>query len=186
MLNRFRIASLVAMAILAVMLGGPGPAAASPSLPADGPSEAVFAWSGYSAQALSVGGPLASADVQLGIVHVAMHDTVVALGLRAHPFVSRLPASPGASAPAAIAAAAYTVLIERLPTRRAFLDATYQRYLAGIPHGAAEDRGVELGRRVAATVLAWQARDGWDSTVPYVPSAASPARTAPYVPPPTR
>jgi hypothetical protein len=167
--RRLPTLALVVVAVAATSLGLAGPAEATRRSPADGPSDAVRAWSGYSAQAISASQPSASATVQLGIVHVAMYDTVFALGLPTRPFPDQVHTRPDTSAPAAIATAAYTVLVARLPTRRAYLDATYQEYLAGIPAGAGKDRGVDLGRRVAVRVLAWCAGDGWHSTVPYVP-----------------
>ena len=75
----------------------------------------------------------AASPVLLGIAHVAMYDTAVALGLRAEPFLHREPAARHTSAEAAVAAATYHVLVVRLPGQRDFLTATYRRYLAGIP-----------------------------------------------------
>jgi hypothetical protein len=178
MWNRYRIARSVLTGVLAAAgvlvvpmvatsLGSAGPAQATRRSPADGPSGAMLAWSGYGAQAASAGQPPASVTVQLEIVHIAMHDTVVALGLRGQLFPVGVHMRPDTSAPAAIAAAAYTVLVARVPSERAFLDATYREYLAAIPDGAAKNRGVELGRAVAARVLDRRAGDGMD-TVPYV------------------
>jgi hypothetical protein len=181
-IRRLPTLALVAVAVLFTTLGAAGPAEATRRSPAEGPSDAMIAWSGYSAQALSAGQPPASANVQLGIVHVAMYDTVVALGLRTQPFLIRVPVRLDTSAPAAIAAAAYTVLVARLPSQRPFLDATYQEYLAGIPDGAAKSRGVELGRRVAATVLSWRAGDGMDRTVAYVQPTPGPGVWEPTAP----
>jgi hypothetical protein len=186
MWNRYRIAravltgvlatvgGLVVAPMLATSLGAAGTAEATPRLPADGPAAAVLAWSGYGARAASIGQPPAGVMVQLGIVHTAMHDTVVALGLRDRPFPVGVYARPDPSAPAAIAAAAYTVLIARVPTQRAFLDAAYQEYLARIPDGAAKNRGVELGRRVAVGLLDRRAGEGMDDADPRVLGTSPP------------
>ena len=148
---------VVVLPVLATWLGVAGPTQTTRLSPAQGsfggPSDAMRTWSGYAAQAAAVGQPSTSVVVQLEIVHSAMHETVVALGLDGRPLPVRVRPVPDASAPAAIAAAAHTVLTARLPTQRAFLDSIYREYLAGIPDGAAKNRGVELGRGAAARVL---------------------------------
>jgi hypothetical protein len=182
--RRLLTLALVVVTAVATTVGLVGPAEATRSPAANGPADAVLAWSGYGAQAISAGRPAASVMVQLGIEHVAMYDTVVALGLRSRPFLVRIQARPGTSAPAAVAAAAYTVLVERVPTQREFLDATYRDYLAGIPDGAGKSRGVALGRRVATAVLAWRADDGMDRSVPYVQPTPGPGVFEPTAPTP--
>jgi hypothetical protein len=154
--------------------------------PADAgqPADPVLAWSGYGAQAITAGRAPASAMVLLGIEHVAMYDTAVALGLRAEPFVIRLRAQPGTSSAAAIATAAHHVVAARVPAQQAFLDATYANYLAGIPDGAGKRRGVDLGRRIAAAVLAWRAHDGLDNQVTYVQPPPGPGVWEPTAPAP--
>ena len=177
MRNRYRIARsvlgvvlatvgvLAVLPVLASSRGGAGPVQPTRSSAADGPSDAVLAWSGYATQAAAASQPPVGVMVQLEIVHAAMHDTAVALDWRGRPFLIGVYPRPEASAPAAIAAAAYTVLIARLPTQRAFLDAIYQEYLAWIPDGVAKNRGVELGRRFAQRVLGRRAGDGMDLDV---------------------
>jgi len=178
-----RIASII-VAVIATTFGVTGPAEATRPSAADGPADAVLAWSGIGAQAISTGRPPANIMVQLGIEHVAMYDTAVALGLPGRPFRVAEHARPGTSAPAAVATAAYTVLIGRIAAARTFLDNTYRDYLAGIPDGVAKSRGVELGRRVGASVLAWRADDGMGNTVPYVQPAPGPGVWEPTAPTP--
>ena len=176
--------ALVVAAIVATTFGVARPAEATHGHAADGPADAVLAWSAIGAQAISAGRPAASVMVQLGIEHVAMYDTAVALGLRARPFLVRLHARPDTSAAAAVATAAHAVLVARVSTERAFLDGTYREYLAGLPDGAAKNRGVELGARVAAAVVAWRTGDGMDNTVPYVQPNPGPGVWEPTAPTP--
>src|SRR4051794_38535220 len=123
---------------VAALLSAAGPAQARPASGVTGPADAVLAWSGDGAQAITAGRPPASAMVLLGIEHVAMYDVAVALGLPARPYAVRVRAERDASAPAAIATAAHDVLVGRVPAQRAFLDTAYQNDIAGIPDGAAK------------------------------------------------
>ena len=82
----------------------------------------------------------------------------------AEPFLDRRSARRGTSAAAAIATAAYDVLVARVPGQRTFLDPTYPAYLAGIPDGPAKRSGVDLGAASppgcwpGAPATAWTAR----------------------------
>ena len=179
-MNR-RLLILVFVAALTGVLGLAPPAAANQS---NGQADPVLVWSGYGAQAITAGRPPASAMVLLGIEHIAIYDTAVALGLRADPFVIRVRARPGTSAAAAIATAAHHVLVARVPAQRAFLDEKYQQYLAGVSDGTAKQRGIWLGARVATAVLAWRAGDGLDNPVPYLQPEAGPGVWEPTAPTP--
>ncbi|MFI5690559.1 vanadium-dependent haloperoxidase [Kribbella sp. NPDC051586] len=142
----------------------------------------VLDWSRYATQAIVTGRPPASSEVLLGIVHIAIADTVAGLGY-GRPFKFAVRPDHRASAPAAVATAAYDVLRARVPNATG-LDATYSGYLAGVPAGLAKDRGVALGRSVAAAVLAWRAGDGFDNTVPYVQRTPGPGVWEPTAPTP--
>jgi hypothetical protein len=149
-----------------------------------GPADAVLDWNAYSAQAIVAGRPPASSAVLLGIVHVAIYDTAVALGLDAEPYLRRDRAPRRTSARAAIATSAYLVLIARVPAQKPFLDSAYEQYLAAVPDGRAKQDGVDLGTRVAARVLEWRAGDGFDVSVPYVQTPPGPGVWEPTAPTP--
>jgi hypothetical protein len=103
------------------------------------------------------------AAVYMGIVHVAIYDAAVAIEGGYRPFAIALHA-PDASPEAAIATAAYGTLVGLpalgLGSNRAILDADYAAYMSAIRDGLAKDRGTEVGRAVAAAVLALRANDG--------------------------
>jgi PAP2 superfamily len=160
-------AVLFAAALVAVCGSAPVALAHSGhSQPADGSAEPVLTWNANATQAITAGRPPASSTVLLGIVHVAMYDTAVALGLDEEAFLTQQSTPANTSAAAAIATATYEVLVARVPSQQAFLDSTYRDYLAGIPDGKAKQRGVALGDRVADEVIAWRANDGFDNPPP--------------------
>jgi len=104
------------------------------------------------------------AAVYMAIVHVAIYDAAVAIEGGYKPYAIALSA-PDASPEAAIATATHDTLVG-LPalglssTQRAILDGDYVAYMSAIADGPAKDTGTEVGRRVAATVLALRANDG--------------------------
>jgi hypothetical protein len=120
--------------------------------------------------------PLAARN--LAMVHVAVYDAVNAIE-RTHE-VYRVPAAPaaGTSAEAAVAAAAHHVLVAVYPRQQAALDAALRDALAEVPPGAGREDGVDLGRFVAAKVLAWRADDGADRPGAYT-SQPGPGRWRP-------
>ncbi|MEI8408565.1 vanadium-dependent haloperoxidase [Kribbella sp. CCNWLY201] len=129
-------------------------------------AEPVLHWSGVSTQTIvAAGRPPASAEVVMGIVHIAIADTVAGLG-HSRPYVAAVRPDRHASAASAVATAAYDVLKARAPGTA--LDGKYADYLAGVPDGTAKTRGIALGRAVAAAVLAWRAGDGFEKPVTYV------------------
>ncbi|MFG1815776.1 vanadium-dependent haloperoxidase [Kribbella sp. NPDC049174] len=129
-------------------------------------AEPVLDWSRVATQSIvAAGRPPASTEVLMGIVHIAIADTVAGLG-HGRPYVAAVRPDRHASAASAVATAAYDVLKARIPA--AGLDVTYADYLAGVLDGKAKTRGITLGRAVAAAVLAWRAGDGFDKPVTYV------------------
>ena len=105
------------------------------------------------------------------ILHVAIHDAVNAVDPRYQSYHTHLPVAGNASAEAAAAAAAHTVLVELLPAGRAVFDETLEDTLRSIADGAARTRGLEIGRRVAAGILEARKSDGANRTVTYQPGS---------------
>ena len=104
------------------------------------------------------------AAVYMGIVHVAIYDAAVAIEGGYQPFAIALSA-PDASPEAAVATATHDTLVGLpalglSPAQQAILDGDYVAYMNAIADGPAKDSGIEVGRKVAAAVLALRANDG--------------------------
>lgn len=72
---------------------------------------------------------------------------------------------PNASMHAAIAAAAHATLIELMPAAKSTFDAALDDALRAIPNSAAKSRGIQVGRKAAAAILAARKNDGSNRTV---------------------
>jgi hypothetical protein len=107
----------------------------------------------------------------LAILHASIHDALNAIDLRFAPYTPGLPATPGASVDAAVAAAARDVLVTMVPDQAAVVDAAYARALDPLPEGTAKTDGITLGRAAAAATLHRRAQDGFDTIAQpvYVP-----------------
>ena len=165
------------------LIGGVAPAASAHGSPTSGSAEPVLVWSAHAQQAVVAHSPVTS-PMLLGVAHVAMYDTAVALGLRGRPFLGRDRAPQPTSAAAALATAVHHVLVVRTPGQREVLDAAYAQYLDGIPESPAKRSGVDLGSRVAGRVLAWRAGDNLDGSVPYEQRPPGPGVWEPTAPTP--
>jgi len=95
--------------------------------------------------------------VDFAYVHAAIYDAVNAIDQGYTVFaVSRtaiLTNPDGASEPAAVAAAAATILKRLFPAQQAYVDGQLAAYLATIPAGDAKDRGSAVGTEVANAFL---------------------------------
>jgi PAP2 superfamily len=115
-----------------------------------------------------------AATVDLAYVHIAMYDAVNAIEGGYTPFAVKLSnVPPGASPEAAAAAAAYTVLVNKVYTPVAFpsvqaqIAAQYASALAQIPDGQPKTDGIAVGQAVATGLIALRANDGLNASVPY-------------------
>ena len=99
--------------------------------------------------------------VDLATVHVAIYDAVMAIAGTHRPYaITPTAAAAGASQEAAVAAAAYRVLLGLFPSRTAQYQAAYDSFLATLPDGTAKTQGLAVGAEVAAGILALRAGDG--------------------------
>ena len=105
--------------------------------------------------------------MQLAYVHAAIYDAVNAIDGR-YTVYAVTPSSvpPGSSKEAAAIAAAYTVLIARLPLQAAFLTVEYDAMLAGVLDGPGKSQGVAIGVEVGNGILSERAGDGLDAPPP--------------------
>ena len=114
----------------------------------------------------------------LAMLHIAMFEAVNAIERRYAPYKLNLTADRSTSKEAAAAAAGHDVLLALYPDQKADLDATLAKALAGIPEGEPKAKGVALGKKAAAEIVALRANDGADVPESYRPSTSPGA----YVP----
>jgi hypothetical protein len=107
----------------------------------------------------------------LAILHVAIHDALNAIEPRFQMYSPGLGRANGASAEAAVAAAARDVLVTLLPEQAALVEREYARALAAIPDGLAKSTGVALGQASARANINRRQGDGADKAAQplYVP-----------------
>jgi membrane-associated phospholipid phosphatase len=96
----------------------------------------------------------------LAIVHLAMHDAANAVTPRFATYAPARLQGGGASAEAAVAAAAHATLSALLPAQAGFFAGELERRTAFVTDGAARDRGLAVGREAAAKLLAMRHDDG--------------------------
>ena len=168
--RRLRRASAVLLLALVADVAEAGP------VPADRlQGNAVTHWNAVATDAFAPSqgtNPMAQSRT-LAILHAAIHDALNAIDPRFHAYVPGLAAAPGASADAAVAAAARDILVSLLPDQIARVEAAYGHALSAIPDGQAKTRGIATGRAAASAIMARRRADG-------AATAAQPA----YVPQP--
>jgi hypothetical protein len=112
-------------------------------------ADAVTAWNAIAVQSASFGRP-PLANIDLALVQAAVHDAVQAIERRFEPYHVKVSGVSGSPA-AAVAAAAYGVLVGFYPDQVVALTATYQAYL--INNNLVNDPGLAVGQLVAAGIL---------------------------------
>src|ERR1700741_3348583 len=106
------------------------------------------------------------------MLHVAMFEAVNVIEGRYLPYKLNLTADRTTSKEAAAASAGHDILLALYPDHQSALDATLATMLAGIADGEAKGKGIELGRKAAADLLALRASDGIDAQETYRPHTA--------------
>jgi hypothetical protein len=95
------------------------------------------------------------------MVHGAIYDAVNAIaGTPYQPYLVAPRAGRHASTDAAVATAAYRVLLALFPDQETRLRAQYDDSLAAIPDGAGKRSGISVGRQAAAAMVAARQNDG--------------------------
>jgi hypothetical protein len=105
----------------------------------------------------------------LAMLHIAQFEAVNAIERRYAAYRLNLTADRTTSKEAAAASAGYEMLLALYPDHRPDLDATLAKALAAIPDGDAKTKGVALGRKAAAEIIALRANDGSDAVETYRP-----------------
>jgi hypothetical protein len=103
------------------------------------------------------------------ILQVAMFEAVNAIERRYAPYKLSLMADRTDSKEAAAAAAGHAVLLALYPDRKAELDAALATMLAGVGEGEPKAKGIALGHKAAAEIIALRANDGFDARESYRP-----------------
>ena len=133
-------------------------------VPATDQTDPVLDWNRQALEAIRLDAENPpEATRSLAIMHAAILDTVNAIeGTPAH-YVS-LPAQPGTSVVAAIAAAGHRALAHLYPAQQAAFDAVLANSLAQVPDGPGKTNGVVLGRAILAdAIIALRKNDGYDA-----------------------
>lgn len=100
------------------------------------------------------------------MMHLAIHDALNAIDPRFAPY---LPGDSvaGGDPLAAAAAAAHAIALSQYPDQEERFDAELSRWLDAAGSEADRLRGLEVGRRAAARILADRDGDGWDNEAEY-------------------
>jgi hypothetical protein len=113
----------------------------------------------------------------MAMVQVAVHDALNAVAPRYDSYNTVAPAAAGSSAGAAVATAAYRVLIQVVPSQAATLAITYGNRIDELPDCPATyptciEDGIAAGENAALAILARRANDG--SATPNLPYVLPP------------
>lgn len=130
--------------------------------------DVVLQWNRVLTETLGVAGqqpPSIVAARSYAMLHAAMFDAVNSIDGSYKPYLIDVPGSKHASLEAAAAQAAHDVLVALYPTRQAIFDAELANSIADTRFNR-ERQGLEVGRQVAANILAVRANDGWSVTPP--------------------
>jgi hypothetical protein len=103
------------------------------------------------------------------IVHIAIHDALNALDRRNGPYGFETRAVQGASATAAVAAAARDTLIALIPSQRDSIERAYSEAISGVSDEATRASGAAIGQASAKLILSRRSGDGSDGTAGWSP-----------------
>jgi hypothetical protein len=113
----------------------------------------------------------------MAIVHVAVHDALNAVDPRYESYTSIPSAGSGASAGAAVSAAAYRTLLAIIPGQAAALEVIYNGKIAGLScpaeHPQCITDGILAGEAAASAILSLRGNDG--SATPHLPYTLLPS-----------
>ena len=138
--------------------------------PVEGRADVVTEWNVIALQAHAAAGLNGVRRTRvLAMVHAAVHDALNAIDRRAEPYALDIRTVKTASAEAAVASAAYTVLVALVPSQQTALDGAYAASLRAVPEGPAKADGIAVGALAAHYILFLRQNDGSSAVVPYSP-----------------
>jgi PAP2 superfamily len=139
-------------------------------MPSTARADAVTEWNEIATSAAAAVGLTGPRHTRIfAMSHAAIQDALNAIDRRYTPYALDMQADPNASPEAAVAAAAYDVLVHEIPTQQFFFDMKYAASLATIPNGAPKTNGIAIGQAAAAAILALRSGDGSTAPMPYTP-----------------
>jgi len=104
----------------------------------------------------------------MAIIHIAMFDSVNAIGGDYRSYTHVPAANHNASMDAAISQAAHDTLSALYPSQKATFDQELANELNQISSGQAKDEGIMVGRRAATAILALRSNDGSETAEPRI------------------
>jgi hypothetical protein len=117
--------------------------------------------------------PNAPLTRNLAMLHVAMFEAANAVERRYMPYKLDLAGDKSTSKEAAATTAAFEILTALFADQKPALEAMVTASLAGIADGPAKAKGVELGKKAAAGIIALRADDGSNVRESYRPQTKS-------------
>ena len=148
---------MAVLALTAPLVAAPNAAQAATT------TNAVITWNANAENAIfdvARQSPTATAR-SFAMVQGAVYDAVNAIaGTPYEPYLVAPRTRRGDSTPAAVATAAYRVLLSLFPAQADALRAQYDAYLATIPDGRAKRGGIAVGEQTAAAMIAFRVDDG--------------------------
>jgi hypothetical protein len=97
------------------------------------------------------------------MLHIAMFDAINSVARTHRPYRLQVRAPHFASPEVAAAQAAHDVLTAQFPAAKGTFDAALQARIDSV-HPLQARAGIEVGKAVAAAILAWRQDDGWSVT----------------------
>ena len=141
-------------------------------------ADVVLDWNARMFATITGQSPFGTARVA-AMTQLAVFEAVNAITKSYEPYLGTIKAPPGASAEAAAATAAHTVLRPYVGAQADALDRALAATLAAIPDGPAKDDGIAVGLAAAEAMIALRANDGSTPSVPpafYIPPSADPGQ----------
>jgi hypothetical protein len=165
-----RLLALATAAAALTVLGGAAQSSAQPQ-PSGSPDTYVTSWDAVGTQSFSAAAlSPAEGHTIFAYVAIAVYDSVMAIEGGHEPFAVDVDAPEGASAQAAVAAAAHRILAHYLPAQApTIIDPAYVTSLGTIPAGQARTNGISVGESVAQLLIAQRSGDGFRAPVTYTP-----------------
>jgi PAP2 superfamily len=133
-------------------------------------ADAVTDWNAHATTAIvtNAGQVSHASTISFAKVHGAVFDAVNGIDRGYTRYLALPRANPWDSKDAAVATAAYRVLLGLFPGQQSFLDPLYQASLAAIPDGPMKQGGIAAGEVAAATMLAARTDDGFNGPPAFV------------------